>query len=83
METRLIICIAFCVGLLFSCQTETKNNTITEPYYIISYGGFLGGRCTTKEYKIKDGYYLFVRRGDSIKIKEELVETVRKVNNTN
>ena len=72
---KLIICIV-AISFCFSCQT--KQQPKKQIRYVIDYGGFFGGRYTTSEYKLKDGYYLFLYNGDSIRLKESEVELIRK-----
>tara|TARA_R110000772_G_scaffold37589_4_gene89221 strand:- start:659 stop:922 length:264 start_codon:yes stop_codon:yes gene_type:complete len=75
LYTLCFVVVSFC----FSCQEQPirkkPKNTI---YYVISYGGFFGGRFVTNNYKLKDGYYLFLSGKDSIRLKETLVGSVIK-----
>tara|TARA_R110000772_G_scaffold36098_6_gene86674 strand:+ start:4433 stop:4687 length:255 start_codon:yes stop_codon:yes gene_type:complete len=70
--TLCVVVVCFC----FSCQEQQRPKK--EIYYVISYGGFFGGRFVTNNYKLKNGYYLFLTGRDSIKLKETLVESIIK-----
>ena len=75
--TLYVVVFSFC----FSCKNENTPKK-QRAYYTISYGGFTGGRYTTYEYKIKDGWVLFLNyRNDSIRIKESKIDNIKRNNN--
>lgn len=76
---KVIICIV-AISFCFSCQT--KQEPKKQYKYKIDFGsGWDSGYGLTDEYKLKDGFYLFLAGKDSIKLKESEVTMITKNNN--